>query len=1207
MRVPHILPRTIVLSCLFFVCSAVFAAGDYNYDLIKSKFFSGQELSPGENVYWRNLNGDFQPGPVRNEPRRDREGGPDDHGYTFKDSDEEGGPEFEWIDVRDLDGARQLQMGDDFNTGLQDFGFDMPFYDDVYNQIAVCSNGWASFTNTALRTYHENYFENGQWPNQNDQMPEALLNIHMTDLAPHVGGTVWLWTNGENQAIISWIDVPHYRNREVIKTFQIILNSNGLIYFQYHDDNWPDPNLLIGFQNEARDDGLLILYSSANEQDAEYLHDGLCIRIGARMGSVTGQVIDLETEEPIAEAEIELSDGSSTITDEEGMFLLEEIVEDVYTATAWAPGYNLVEGDEFEVLDEEVTEVNFALPHPEIRIAPEDFLAELPQQGVDNQAFTIFNDGNGELEFSSGFTIPVGRDDPGDVIFEWNGQALTEDSRLRGITSLGDEIFISGSNNSINPNMIYVLNIDGELLRSFEQPVEAPSSNGMKGICSDGEFLYGADGRTMYQFTSQGDLVSSFPGPYNPTNNLAYDPETGHLWACATTNDIAEIDLEGNVIREIDDNRRKYGMAWHSSDPDGYNLYIFHHVVDVTDALVTKVNVNNRDAIDVIDLTANDGDGGVALFITDMFNPLVWMFVALMENGAPEFIRGIELELNTSWIDVDPMEGTVEPESQLEVTLRFDAGNWMPGVYELLLVIESNAAGDDIQIPLTLIVTDEGIDMQFYEFIETERRHTFIIGSLGLLGERAEFGDEIGVFTPDRMCVGGSVWFDQVTTVPAYGDDPDTDFTEGFFVDDPFSFRVWDADGGRDYAAEFNLTAGDERFTVDGNTRGTLEVLNLGRVLQYELPMGWSLISANVILEEDNVVAMFADLVERESLSMVKDGIGRFYSPAFGFCNIPFWNELEGYLIKLAAADGFEFAGDAIDPETVFELRGGWSMISYIPQWEMDAFVTFAPLGENLLMAKDGAGRFYAPAFQFSNMGNLSEMNGYQVKLDQAQDFSYPQENRMAAVDPLPQYLPQYFGLPVSTGSNMSLLVSSEVNEFMEIGVYDSDGVLCGAGVIGPNSDAGIAVWGDDPTTDKKDGFVVDEKLEIVSWKESIGLGKVEYRLIAGSDIYTTDGFTAIEIAYSESSVPTEFGIIGSYPNPFNDQTIVYFGVPDQTNLKVALFNVQGQKVSDILQKTFSPGVHSFSIKADNLPTGTYLIKLESEKQSSIRKIVLMH
>ncbi|MBT3232332.1 MAG: T9SS type A sorting domain-containing protein [Calditrichaeota bacterium] len=1206
MRVSHIIIALIVLTSILLTTTSAIAAGNYDYDVVKSKFFTGEELTPGENVYWRSLNGDFQPGPVRGEPHRDREGGPDDHGYTFKDSDEEGGPEFEWIDVPDLDGARQLEMSDDRNTGLQEFGFDVPYYDDVYNSIAVCSNGWASFTNTQLVTYFEADFDNGNWPNRTDNFPEAVLGIHITDLNPNVAGAVWFWTNGENQAIISWIDVAHYRNNDIHKTFQIILNSNGLIFFQYHDDGWPDPNLLIGFQNEARDDGLRILYSAEGNVDNEYLYDGLCIRIGARMGSVTGRVIDLETEEPIAGAEIELSDGSSTVTDDEGLFLLEEIVEDVYSATAWAPGYNAVISEEFEVLDEQVSEVIFSLPHPEIRVDPDGFNIELPQQGVENQSLTIFNEGNGLLEFWSEFTIPVRRDNPGDIIFEWPGSEMTGDNRLKGITSVGDEIFVSGANNSDNPNMIYVFNMAGELTRSFEQPVEEPSSNGIRGLCSDGEFLYGADGRVGYQFTGDGELVSTFPAPINPTTSFAYDPESGHLWASGTTNDIVEIDIEGNVISELEDDHRKYGLAWHPSDPDGYNLYVFHHVRDVTDAMVTKVNIENGEEVDVIDLTADEGDEGVDLFITDMFNPLVWMYVTIMEMGVPDVIRGVELDLNTSWVEVDPMEGTVDPDSELDVSFRFNAGNWMPGVYELLLVIGSNAAGDDIEVSLTLNVTDEGIEMEFFEFLETERRHSFVINSLSILEEPAEFGDEIGVFTPEGTCVGGSVWFDQVTTVPAFGDDPDTDFTEGFFVDDPFAFRVWDADGDRDYAANFELIGGDESFSVDGNTRGTLDVPNLGRVLQYDLPLGWSMISTNVILEEDDVVVMFVDLAERETLTMVKDGQGRFYSTAFGFNNIPFWNELEGYLLKLVEADGFELAGDAIDPATVLELPDGWSMISYIPQWEMDAPTAFEPLGENLLIAKDGEGRFYVPAFGFTNMGDLSEMNGYQVKLDQAQDFAFPQANMMAAIDPPTGRSLQYFGVPTISGENMSLLMLSNINVHTEIGIFDSNDNLCGAGVINSNGETGIAVWGDDPTTQVKDGFAQNEQLRIVSWNEMTGSETIGYNLVSGSDRYSTDGFTVLELNSSVDLTPTEFGIVGNYPNPFNDQSIIYFGVPERMLVKASLYNVKGQKVKDILKRTFSHGIHSVVIKANDLATGTYIVRLESGEQSSIQKIVLM-
>ncbi len=1192
---------SIIILVLIFACipgNTASASNDFDYDSVKAKIAQKMQLSDSEHMYWNQLIPAKSSGPLRENPRRDDRGGPDDFGYQWVDSDEEGGPEFDWIDIREV--GERVALSDDDSGGPFQIGFEFPFYGEIQEQFNICSNGYITFGNEFDRYAHWDY----EFPNNGE--PHNVIAPLWLDLNPGGQENVFYWTNeDENMLVVEWFEVPTFGWDERYdelgpKTFELILHANGAIVFQYLDENGPHEQGLIGMQNEDGSIGFMV----ANNE--EYEHPELAVRIRDAFGWVFGQVIDLDTEEPIEGATVRLSEGTIIETDENGIYWLNEIGEGNYTSIASMECYNSVQSDEFEVTDQDTIEINFALPHPEIIIDPEEFVVELPQQGVENQVLTITNEGNGLLEFWSELTIPVRRDDPGDVIFEWDASGMTEDNRLKGITSLGNEIFVSGANNSDNPNMIYVFNLEGELIRTFEQPVEEPSSNGMRGLTSDGEFLYGADGREIYQITADGEFVRNFPAPVNPTTNLAYDPESGHIWASGTTNDIVEIDLEGNVISEVDDGHRKYGIAWHPADSDGFNLYVFHHERDVSDALITKVNVETGEFIDVIDLTTEEGDEGVDLFITDMFNPLVWMYVTIMEEGVPDVIRGIELDLNTSWIEIDPMQGTVDPDSELEISYRFDAGNWMPGVYELVQAIGSNAEVDNVLIPLTLIVTDEGIEMQFFEFEETERRHTFVINSLSLLGEPAEFGDEIGIFTPDGMCVGGSVWFDQVTTVPAYGDNPDTDFTEGFFVDDPYAFRIWDEDGERDYAANFELIAGDERFVVDGNTRGILDVPDLGRVLQFDLSFGWSLISLNIILEEDDVVAMFAPLVERGTLALLKDGQGRFYSPQFNFNNIPFWNELEAYQIKLEEDDEIEFAGDAIDPATVLDLRDGWSMISYLPQWEMDAPTTFESLGENLLIAKDGDGRFFVPAFGFTNMGDLSEMNGYQVKLDEAQEFTYPQANMMAAVDPSTEFAPQYFGEALSTGENMSLLIFSDLSENLEIGVFDSENYLCGSGVISAYGVSGIAVWGDDPTTEIKDGFINNEELRLMSWNESSGVKELEYSVTVGFDHYIADGFTVAEITMPEISVPSEFGIIGVYPNPFNDQSVVSFSIPDQMKLKATLYNIQGQKVADLLIKAFAPGFHSITLNASEMPTGTYLLRLESGVHSSIQKVVLM-
>ncbi|MBM3330140.1 MAG: choice-of-anchor D domain-containing protein, partial [Calditrichaeota bacterium] len=77
-----------------------------------------------------------------NLPGRDRRGNPDQAGYEWRASDEGDGPQFEWIDIVNMQGRVQLQGGDDINVGPYNLGFNFPYYGQNYGQVRFCSNGW---------------------------------------------------------------------------------------------------------------------------------------------------------------------------------------------------------------------------------------------------------------------------------------------------------------------------------------------------------------------------------------------------------------------------------------------------------------------------------------------------------------------------------------------------------------------------------------------------------------------------------------------------------------------------------------------------------------------------------------------------------------------------------------------------------------------------------------------------------------------------------------------------------------------------------------------------------------------------------------------------------------------------------------------------------------------------------------------------------
>ncbi|MCK5076823.1 MAG: T9SS type A sorting domain-containing protein, partial [Calditrichia bacterium] len=190
-------------------------------------------------------------------------GGPDAYGYTWVDSDEPGGPAYNWFDISSV-GINSGIASDDVVNGPFDMGFDFKFYGETYNQIYISSNGWITFTATSSSAY-----SNGRIPSTS--APNNILAPFWDDLNPSLGGNIFYYYDEANQRfIIQFQEVSHYGSSGVY-TFQVIINASGSIKYQYQTVTGLLNSSTIGIENADGTDGLEVVYN------AEYVHDGLAI------------------------------------------------------------------------------------------------------------------------------------------------------------------------------------------------------------------------------------------------------------------------------------------------------------------------------------------------------------------------------------------------------------------------------------------------------------------------------------------------------------------------------------------------------------------------------------------------------------------------------------------------------------------------------------------------------------------------------------------------------------------------------------------------------------------------------------------------------------------------------------------------------------------------------------------------------------------
>jgi hypothetical protein len=204
------------------------------------------------------------PGPP-GQPQLMGTGGPDAFGYTWVDSDEPGGPIFNWIEIDGI-GTSMGLGSDDQNAGWFPIGFDFPFYGNTFSEFRASSNGWLSFTEASLTSY-----SNYALPTTSSSAPKNLLAPFWDDLTFSSAGEAYYYYDG-TRTIIEYKDVPRLGTGGGPYTFQVILYPTGKIVFQYLTMAGTRlDEATIGIQNEDGTDGLQVVYN------ADYVHDNMAI------------------------------------------------------------------------------------------------------------------------------------------------------------------------------------------------------------------------------------------------------------------------------------------------------------------------------------------------------------------------------------------------------------------------------------------------------------------------------------------------------------------------------------------------------------------------------------------------------------------------------------------------------------------------------------------------------------------------------------------------------------------------------------------------------------------------------------------------------------------------------------------------------------------------------------------------------------------
>jgi hypothetical protein len=483
-----------------------------------------------------------------------------------------------------------------------------------------------------------------------------------------------------------------------------------------------------------------------------------------------------------------------------------------------------------------------------------------------------------------------------------------------------------------------------------------------------------------------------------------------------------------------------------------------------------------------------------------------------------------------------------------------------------------------------------------------------------------EAGDEIGVFdinsSNEEFCV-GSVQLseaiepgDYLLIICSMDDGSNSASPNGFYSGNDFVFRFYDSSVNQEVTQveySFPYPGYDEVFTALGTAIANLQGdLQIPLVQTINMKEGWSGISSYLNPEESKVESILYPIFANLTILQNTD---QMYWPSQNINTIGDWNSYEGYKIKVVANCNLNINGYEIN-NTTLPIAANWSLIPVLSGCSV--FVDELFEGQDVIIVKEVAGtNLYWPEMNINTLVSLQPGKAYFVLMETAGEITFPECSpamKGKATNEIGDavLLNEYNVTPTANSHILAFDGAAMLNfhdfENWEIAAYDTDGKCFGVGILEDNF---ITLFGDDPTTEMKDGFAENDAIVLNLSNTLTGESfacEVDYDFTYPNydGVFVTNGLSVISnLKLSPLGANSgNLSGISIFPNPAKDEITIQSNLCEEVHIEII------DQLGNILVKGEFIGKNQ-KIDVSTLAPGVYLINLRSEQMTKTRKLII--
>lgn len=378
---------------------------------------------------------------------------------------------------------------------------------------------------------------------------------------------------------------------------------------------------------------------------------------------------------------------------------------------------------------------------------------------------------------------------------------------------------------------------------------------------------------------------------------------------------------------------------------------------------------------------------------------------------------------------------------------------------------------------------------------------------------------------------------------------------------------------------------------------------------------GWNLISFDVMPDNSSITAVFGDeiAVPNPNISTIAtydelQGGQSFTAqlpPSFPgqLQNI---EEEKGYWVLAENATMISVDGSCLNAVQKPSLNIGWNLIAYLPQDSESPSDFFDPVMSaiEVVSGYDQGGTTYNPNIPFGN--SLSSMDngfGYWVKSTDAIDGDSWGTYNQPPVMPRSNELYDAWGNLKTTSFDFLAGTALGLNEGSIVEVVNTRGEMIIELVSDADGNLAITpIYGDDHTTEMKDGLKVDEEIFF----------RYNDELSTVTKVFKGDkSLTFVELEFQSSVTNTEEEIVANsfdvYPNPVISNGTLEINLNDAYDfINISLIDNTGRMISQLFKGKLPKGktLQAFDVKSIN--SGIYMVQVMSDNKVIHRERILV-